>query len=94
VIAHPALGAVLFVLASAAGSSGDWALTIYGQKPICAVDEVSCQKAIAALNSTPQRLGWVAPGTPMRCDPAPNCRDPRELCIAGYRGARAEGFCE
>lgn len=60
---------------------GDWALVI-GQDRICAVDRPSCEAAISAVNAG--FLDWAKPGTPMRCEPAPGCRPPRELCIPGF----------
>ena len=80
-ILHPPLFAAGLVLAVAASGSGDYVLTIPGER-ICAKSEHTCEKAREAI-----QLGrWpiVSPETPTRCTPAPGCFSPESLVIREF----------
>jgi hypothetical protein len=81
----------LLVAGAAAAGSGDFALIVPGQPPICATSATTCEQARYAI-----RMGWLEGlmgELPTKCEPHPNCFSARSGCIPGYRGPRPEGHC-
>jgi hypothetical protein len=71
-----ALAAVLML-----ASATDYALVLPHERD-CAKSAQTCEAARQAIGR-----GWlpgVAPGTPARCEPAPDCFSARSDCIANF----------
>ncbi len=73
----------IILLVAGVGGSGDYALIVPGQPPMCAKSSQSCEMARTAISK-----GWflkeIPPDTPTSCAPSPGCFSTQSNCIVGY----------
>ncbi len=76
----PVIAAASYLLTLAA--SGDYVLSLPGERPICAKSRETCEEARAAIAA--RRWPIVPRETPTRCTPMPGCFQERSNCIARF----------